>query len=125
MNITRVLLVAGLILLWIAATVYVIIAITTRQTTVKLPFDIPPGVRHVIVDCGTFTRSHFFSWLEKDPSLFLIGIEPQPRHRALHPKHPRFVHLPYAVGSEEKEWVEFHIWSDTGASLNKLGKKTK
>jgi FkbM family methyltransferase len=87
----------------------------------SLPFKIPEGVTHVVVDCGTFQRSHFFDWLDKDPTLFLIGIEPQPKRRAAHPKHARFAHLAYAAGSESRESVTFHLWSDTGASLKELG----
>jgi FkbM family methyltransferase len=73
------------------------------------------------VDCGTFQKSHFFDWLDKDPTLLLIGIEPQTKRRAAHPKHPRFIHLAYAAGSESRDAVTFHLWSDTGASLKELG----
>src|SRR5690242_7300319 len=113
---TRVILVVGLLgVLWIAAVVTMVFRRSVRKS---LPFDVPAGVKHVIVDCGTFTRSHFFDWLDREPTLFLIGSEPQ---RALHPKHVRFVHLPYAAGSEKRESVAFHLWSDTGASLRDLG----
>jgi FkbM family methyltransferase len=118
MNSIRVVLITLLFIFWIAGVVYMVFRGSTRK---QLPFDIPAGVKHVVVDCGTFTRSHFFAWLDRDPTLLLIGIEPQPRHRELHPKHPRFIHLPYAAGSEARESVAFHVWSDTGASLKDLG----
>jgi FkbM family methyltransferase len=104
---------------WIAFVVWLVMF---RQRVHKsLPFDIPGGVTHVIVDCGTFQKSHFFDLLDDDPTLLLIGIEPQPKRRALHPKHPRFIHLPYAAGSETRTSVTFHLWSDTGASTKELG----
>jgi FkbM family methyltransferase len=102
-------------LFWICV---VVRAAYFRTTGKVLPFTVPAGVTHVVVDCGTFQRSHFFNWLDEDPTLFLIGIEPQP---TMHPKHPRFLHLPYAAGSECRDEVTFHLWSDTGASLKELG----
>jgi FkbM family methyltransferase len=108
-------------LLWIGFVVRSVYARSVSRVRKELPFIIPEGVTHVIVDCGTFQKSHFFDWLDKDPTLLLIGIEPQPLRRAAHPKHPRFLHLPYAAGSECRESVKFHLWSDTGASLKELG----
>lgn len=108
-------------LFWIGLIVRSVYTRSVSRVRKELPFIIPEGVTHVIVDCGTFQKSHFFDWLDKEPTLFLIGIEPQPSRRAAHPKHPRFLHLPYAAGSECRESVTFHLWSDTGASLKELG----
>lgn len=80
----------------------------------------PPGVRRVVVDCGTYQRSLFFDRLEKEPDLLIIGFEPQPVTRLRHPVHPRMIFVPAAAGSVTR-FVTFNAWSPTGASIKELG----
>ena len=81
---------------------------------------VPKGVTTVIVDCGVNAKSTFWSKMESDPSVLLIGFEAQPAMCAQHPRHERFFLACVAVGKAEAT-VMMSAYSPTGASIKEVG----
>ena len=55
--------------------------------------------RRVIVEVGVHTQATYFTELQEDESLIVIGVEPNPAAGKQHPTHSRFFLLPAALAN--------------------------